>query len=111
MSDTTHLADLTGFQRDLLNAIAATGGTPDAIDDSCPYGLAVKRQIEEWRGYEINHGRLYPNLDALVDAGYVSKHKHDRRTNGYRVTKKGVDAIVGYHEGATSTALSALGVA
>lgn len=111
MSNTTDLADLTGFQRDLLNAIAANGGTPDADDEKCPYGLAIKRQIEEWRGYDVTHGRLYPNLDDLTEAGFVSKHDLDRRTNGYRVTDAGVDAIEGYHDGATSKALEALGVA
>ena len=54
--------DLTGFQRDLLYVIAGR-------DD--PHGLAIKEELEEYYESEIHHGRLYPNLDALVDKGLV----------------------------------------
>ncbi|ELZ20434.1 PadR family transcriptional regulator [Natrinema limicola JCM 13563] len=35
------------------------------------YGLAIKRELEDYYGTEVNHGRLYPNLDELVDLGLV----------------------------------------
>jgi len=38
---------------------------------------------------EIHHGRLYPNLDTLVDKGLVEKTQADRRTNEYSVTRRG----------------------
>jgi DNA-binding PadR family transcriptional regulator len=72
--------DLTGFQRDCLYVIAGS-------DD--PHGLAIKNELEEYYGKEIHHGRLYPNLDTLVDKGLVEKGQQDRRTNFYKVTKRG----------------------
>ena len=72
--------DLTGFQRDLLYVIAG-------LDE--PHGLAVKAEVEDYYGAEVNHGRLYPNLDTLVDKGLVKKGQIDRRTNSYTLTQRG----------------------
>ncbi|WP_331234159.1 helix-turn-helix transcriptional regulator [Natronorarus salvus] len=72
--------DLTAFQRDLLTAI---GG----LDE--PKGLDVCDELTEYYGKEIRHGRLYPNLDALVEKGLVEKGKHDLRTNKYTLTQRG----------------------
>jgi PadR family transcriptional regulator PadR len=72
--------DLTAFQRDLLFVIA---GREE------PHGLALKSVLEESYDSEINHGRLYPNLDHLVDAGLVEKGQIDRRTNSYTITEAG----------------------
>ena len=72
--------DLTGFQRDLLYVIAGTGE---------PHGLAIKDELENYYEKEIHHGRLYPNLDTLVDKGLVEKGEKDRRTNVYKVTRRG----------------------
>jgi DNA-binding PadR family transcriptional regulator len=72
--------DLTGFQRDLLYAIA--GKTE-------PHGLAIKEELEDYYEKEIHHGRLYPNLDTLVDKGLVEKGQKDRRTNVYSITRRG----------------------
>lgn len=72
--------DLTGFQRDLLYAI---GGLED------PHGLGIKDALGEYYETEIHHGRLYPNLDALVDKRLVKKGTVDRRTNKYELTDQG----------------------
>jgi DNA-binding PadR family transcriptional regulator len=72
--------DLTGFQRDLLYVIAS-------LDDA--KGLAVKDEIEDYYDEEINHGRLYPNLDTLVNKGLVNKGKQDDRTNAYSISRRG----------------------
>lgn len=72
--------DLTGFQRDLLYVIA---------DQDEPKGLAIKDELESYYGTEINHGRLYPNLDSLVDKGLIEKGKIDDRTNSYTLTQRG----------------------
>ena len=72
--------DLTGFQRDLLYVIAG-------LDD--PHGLAIKEELEEYYQKEIHHGRLYPNLDTLVEKGLVEKGEVDRRTNYYALTRRG----------------------
>jgi DNA-binding PadR family transcriptional regulator len=72
--------DLTGFQRDLLYVIAGL---------KQPYGLAIKDEIEVYYEKEVYHGRLYPNLDTLVDKGLVSKGTRDDRTNEYTLTRRG----------------------
>jgi DNA-binding PadR family transcriptional regulator len=82
MADT--LATLTGFQRDLLYVIA--GSTEQS-------GQEIKEELEPQLSTEINHGRLYPNLDTLVDKGYVEKGEIDRRTNSYDVTEEGRKAL------------------
>jgi DNA-binding PadR family transcriptional regulator len=72
--------DLTGFQRDLLYVIAG-------LDE--PHGLAIKDELEKYYESEIHHGRLYPNLDTLVDKGLVEKGEVDQRTNSYTLTRRG----------------------
>ncbi|ELY92363.1 PadR family transcriptional regulator [Natrialba hulunbeirensis JCM 10989] len=72
--------DLTGFQRDLLYVAAG-------LDE--PHGLAIKEELENYYESEIHHGRLYPNLDTLVDKGLIEKGTADRRTNVYSVTRRG----------------------
>jgi len=56
--------DLTGFQRDLLYVIAGADQ---------PSGQDVKSEVETYYNSEINHGRLYPNLDTLVNKDLVEK--------------------------------------
>ncbi|QLC35710.1 PadR family transcriptional regulator (plasmid) [Halarchaeum sp. CBA1220] len=72
--------DLTGFQRDLLYVIAG-------LED--PHGLAIKEELEEYYETEVHHGRLYPNLDTLVEKGLVEKGKIDERTNSYTLARRG----------------------
>jgi len=72
--------DLTGFQRDLLYVIAG-------LDE--PHGLAIKEELEGYYESDVNHGRLYPNLDTLVEKGLVEKGQRDRRTNFYSLTRRG----------------------
>ncbi|WP_277555263.1 PadR family transcriptional regulator [Halobaculum limi] len=72
--------DLTGFQRDLLYVIAGR-------DE--PHGLAIKEELEGYYEKEIHHGRLYPNLDTLVEKGLIEKGRHDQRTNFYTLTARG----------------------
>ena len=72
--------DLTGFQRDLLYVAAGK-------DE--PNGLAIKDALDEYYESEIHHGRLYPNLDELVDKGLIEKGQIDKRTNSYEVTQRG----------------------
>ncbi|MFC6905783.1 PadR family transcriptional regulator [Halalkalicoccus tibetensis] len=72
--------DLTGFQRDLLWAVSG-------LDE--PHGLAIKTELENYYDTEIHHGRLYPNLDTLVDKGLIKKGQIDKRTNKYEPTDRG----------------------
>jgi DNA-binding PadR family transcriptional regulator len=75
--------ELTGFQRDLLFVIA---GKEE------PSGQEIKDEIEDRVG-PVNHGRLYPNLDELVETGLVEKGQVDRRTNYYELTDDGADTL------------------
>jgi DNA-binding PadR family transcriptional regulator len=72
--------DLTGFQRDCLVAIAGLDG---------PKRLEVKGELDGYDEGEIDHGRLYPNLDTLVEKGLVEKGRRDERTNEYALTRRG----------------------
>ena len=72
--------DLTGFQRDLLYVLAGL---------ETPHGLALKDELETYYENEVHHGRLYPNLDTLVNKGLVSKGARDDRTNEYTLTRRG----------------------
>jgi len=76
--------ELTGFQRDLLYVIAGSDQ---------PSGQTVRRKLESHID-NVNHGRLYPNLDELVDYGLVEKGSQDQRTNYYEVTPSGEQLLV-----------------
>ena len=70
---------LTAFQRDILYIIGKRKE---------PHGLAIKEELEVYYESEVNHGRLYPNLDQLVEQGYINKGEKDDRTNEYTLTKQ-----------------------
>jgi DNA-binding PadR family transcriptional regulator len=53
--------DLTTFQHNILAILA----------EESRDGLAIKRELESYYGSEVNHGRLYPNLDDLVNNAVV----------------------------------------
>ncbi|ELY56529.1 transcriptional regulator, padr family protein [Natronococcus amylolyticus DSM 10524] len=74
--------DLTAFQRDLLYVVAG-------LDE--PHGLAIKEELEEYYEKEVHHGRLYPNLDTIVEKGLIDKGQLDRRTNVY--SSPSVDSV------------------
>ncbi|MDL0127106.1 PadR family transcriptional regulator [Halobacterium salinarum] len=83
---TTHpnpVSDLTDFQKRILAVLA----------DNSRYGLAIKRELEDYYGKEVHHGRLYPNLNDLATKGLVDKSELDKRTNEYALTERGRRAI------------------
>lgn len=82
----TALFELTGFQRDLLLVISGMDR---------PSGQDVKTELESQLG-DITHARLYPNLDTLVEEGFVEKGAIDRRTNSYSLTESGYEALREY---------------
>lgn len=79
------MEELTGFQRDVLYVV---------LHEEHPSGQSIRRKMEEHYNENINHGRLYPNLDTLVESGLLNKGKKDERTNEYQITSKGKDKIV-----------------
>ena len=83
------LANLTAFQRDLLWVLGKRGGSK---------GLALKRALEAYYDDHVNHGRLYLNLDELVELGLVEKGQRDQRTNEYTLTDAAVDALASRRE-------------
>lgn len=78
-------SELTAFQQNILAILS----------EEARYGLAIKRELEEYYGAEVNHGRLYPNLDDLVEMGLVEKSELDKRTNQYELTDDGEQAVLG----------------
>lgn len=86
--------DLTAFQRDCLHVVAG-------LDD--PHGLAIKEELTYYYGAQIHHGRLYPNLDTLVDKGLIEKGQKDRRTNVYMITQRGRRELKARWSGKRST--------
>jgi len=56
-------------------------------------GLEIKRELEEYYDGTIHHGRLYPNLDTLVEAGFLEKSAQDERSNRYEPTDLGANHI------------------
>jgi len=81
--DSAVARELTAFQQNILTILA---------DDS-RYGLAIKRELETYYDDEVNHGRLYPNLDDLVEMGLIEKSELDKRTNEYGLTEEGIEAV------------------
>ena len=76
--------DLTAFQRDMLFVVSGLGA---------PKGVEVKAELDAYYESEIHHGRLYPNLEELVEKGLISKGQKDNRTNEYTLTEQGAKAI------------------
>lgn len=83
-------ANLTAFQRDLLAAI------PNADhhdNEPIPYGLSVLDELESWYGEELNHSRMYMNLDDLETLGLVEKVEINDRSKGLQLTDGGKDVL------------------
>jgi DNA-binding PadR family transcriptional regulator len=76
--------DLTAFQRDTLRCIADLHAQTDT-----PKGLEILDAIQEEYEDKVFHGRLYPNLDDLVEMGLVSKGSLNKRSNYYALTDEG----------------------
>ena len=76
--------DPTGFQRDLLSVV---GGLESAS------GKEVKRKLEETQDRGLLAGRVYSNLDTLVEEEFVEKGEIDGRTNEYQITEGGNSEI------------------
>jgi len=58
-STTQTASDLTAFQQNIL----------EILSEEAMYGLAIKRELESYYDSEVNHGRLYPNLDDSSRTG------------------------------------------
>lgn len=75
--------ELTGFRRDTVYVAAGKDQ---------PSGQEIMAELEQEVG-EITRGRLCPNLDTLIEEGYLEKGQIDRRTNYYTLTEDGRQAL------------------
>jgi DNA-binding PadR family transcriptional regulator len=82
------LPDLSRFQLEVLYELY----------ENADYGLRVKELLSEYFETEVNHGRLYPNLDELAEMGLVDKSKADGRTNRYALTSDGRAVVEADHD-------------
>lgn len=78
------LFELTSFQRDILYV---------TLGLNRPSGQDLMEVFKE-QSEDVTHGRLYPNLDTLVENSYLKKGDIDRRTNFYEVSEMGETALV-----------------
>jgi DNA-binding PadR family transcriptional regulator len=77
--------ELTAIQRDLLFVIRG-------LDEAS--GQDVKAELERTQGRSVLSGRIYTNLDELVEEGFVHKGIKNGRTNEYTLTEKGRKEIL-----------------
>lgn len=86
---TARVPELPDFQRDILLTLARSGPT---------HGQGLVDDLSALRDEEINHGRLYPNLDKLAGKGLIEKdiRAPDGRTNEYKLTAAGRAALQSY---------------
>ena len=82
------MAQTTAFKYEVLVAAAA-------LDE--PSGQDIRRWMEHNQNPtltdHVNHGRLYPNLEKLVDDGLLKKGEQNKRTNYYVLTDAGRDQL------------------
>lgn len=84
----TDYANLSAFNRDVLWILSKEGEQK---------GVDIRLSLEDYYDSPVNHGQLYPNLDDLVDAGFVNKGKIDGRTNSYAPTEEGRRVLSSRH--------------
>ena len=82
------MAQTTAFKYEVLVAAAA-------LDE--PSGQDIRRWMEHNQNPtltdDVNHGRLYPNLEKLVDDGLLKNGEQNKRTNYYVLTDAGRDQL------------------
>jgi len=78
------LEDLTAFQRDLLTVVASI---------KRPNGQDVQAELAKYYSEKPDSGRLYPNLDELVERGLVEKEDVSRIANAYVISDEGKEAL------------------
>ena len=78
----------TRFQLDCLKAMKDLSENGEKS-----HGLGIQDRLNKKYDSEINHGRLYPNLDKLIERGLVEKSELDKRTNEYTLTDEGRETL------------------
>jgi DNA-binding PadR family transcriptional regulator len=83
------MQELTGFQRDVLFVLNGLGAS---------HGARLKRELERARYESVLPGRLYHNLDVLVEQSFVEKREGSGRENEYQLTQEGRASIREHNE-------------
>ena len=89
--------DLNSSKRDLLVEIYQ-------MDQ--PSGQDIRGRMKAEHDEDVDHGRLYPNLNDLVDVGLLDKGEKDLRSNYYQITNDGqrlVEDTIRYFESIRAT--------
>lgn len=81
--------ELTGFQRDVLYIIAGLNE---------PNGIEIKDHLEAYYETPVDRGQLYPNIDTIVEEGFIEKNQQATRGNAYALTIKGHREIAARRE-------------
>jgi DNA-binding PadR family transcriptional regulator len=81
--------ELTGFQRDALYVVAGL---------TRPSGKRIQEKLTELGMENVNHGRLYPNLDTLCEMDLVNKGSQNQRKNYYALTEQGAELLESRNE-------------
>ena len=84
--------DLNNSKRDLLVEIYQ-------MDQ--PSGQDIRGRMKAEHNEDVDHGRLYPNLNDLVDLGLLDKGEQNLRSNYYQITNDGqrlVEDTIRYFE-------------
>lgn len=61
-------------------------------------GTAIGDELKKYYGSDMSHGRIYPNLDRLVEKRLISRGQIDGRTNYYTLTDAGQAMIRDHRE-------------
>lgn len=80
--------DLTLFRVECLAAIAHLDAEQEVVN-----GLEVLETVANRLDVESRHGRIYPNLEWLIERELVEKQKVNGRTNAYSLTSLGTQAL------------------
>ena len=72
--------DLSEFQRDILYVCAGI---------ETPYGLGIKKELDEYYEAEFTSSRLYINLNTLAERGLLDVRVIDTRKKEYTLTQEG----------------------
>ena len=80
------IPEFIGFKRDILMILARSEPT---------HGRGLLDDLSSLRDEEVTGARLYPNLNALVDAGLVEKREnlHDYRSHEFRLADRGCQCL------------------
>lgn len=89
------LSDLTGFQRDLLFALA---WFEKAEGKDSVHGLELRDLLNEQYDKDIHHSKLYPNLDTLVSKGLVIKQGSGGSGANYKLAIRGENSLENRYE-------------